>query len=146
MQVQRTTNQQSFMATIKFERVPARLWKTVAAMPTNGEFRAETALKSIEEQLTNGKTQLRQVFGKHVEEEFINNGHEAPIAVQLGEDVFILHESRVREAKGFESVIKVLFGKNATEGSADITREGSIGNEVFDRVMHLIKSVIKPEK
>lgn len=145
MQIQRVNNQQSFTATLKYERTnPRRLWDFVGdSLSSTPEdkfgLKAETALEMLKKWLTEGKP--KQVFGKFVKDRFAGDVYEQPKAVKIGNDVIILDETKAPNHPMFPSEIRILFGKDASEGTAEIKNNTGMGEKLFAEVVNLIKAV-----
>lgn len=147
MQVQRVNNQQSFTSTRTYEmaipqRVQAFVGDLMCKAPKDEKgIKADTALAELKKLLTKGKP--KQVFGNFVKSGLLRDIYHAPRAVQIGEDVIILDESKAPTQDVFASTIRILFGKDASEGTIEIKRDAGMGkdNISFDEVAKLIKTV-----
>lgn len=146
MRVQNVNNKQSFTATLKYERPITKRLRDLVGEKTSitpeDEFgiKAENALEMLKYWLINKVPQ--KVFGIKKEDRFIMNVYNEPIACQIDEDIIVLDESKSPQNYNFPSVIRILFGKDASEETVRIERNtlGS-SDRHFDEVADLIKAV-----
>lgn len=142
MQVQRVNNQQSFTATMKYERaIPERLHlfagKKESVVKDKFNIHVDYALMKIKSWLTERKA--KRVLGIQKTESFVPNVYKEPVAIQINDDIFVLEESMAPNNFNFPSKIRVLFGKDASDGIATFKKGAYQEDTLFEEAADLIK-------
>lgn len=131
MQVQKVNNQQSFTAKMYYERaVPARIQQLVkgkrcvstqCVIEDQFSLEAGSRIEELKKWLTTNP--LKRVFGGQKTNQIKPDAYNEPIAVKKGEDLVVLEESLEPTNSELPSIIRVLFGKDASEGVATFSKE-----------------------
>lgn len=131
MQIQRVNNQQSFTATFSYEKaVPKRAQEFVGSkkcvlvenfIEDKLYLEASSVIEKLKTWLANNK--LKRVFGVKPAEKLDPEVYKEPIAVEMGEDLVVLEESLVPTNHRSPSIIRVLLGKDASDGTVTIRRD-----------------------